>query len=512
MADLKRDLIDQGMELRETHISQVFLGAESVFKVKKPVALGFVDFSTLELRKHFCEQEVTLNRRLAPSVYRGVVPIAIDASGKHRIRAAGLPVEWAVEMRRLRDGDAADRRLQEGRLGRAELAGLAEQLARFHASARCDETTAHYGSTALIEANVRENFDQTRESAARFLGVSELAAVERWQFGFLREHAARFEARVRDGRIRDGHGDLRLEHCYLDGDGGTEIIDCIEFNERFRYGDVCADVAFLAMDLDWHERHDLSEGFLADYARAADDYDLYGVVDFYQSYRAYVRGKVSSMLEADASTGFRVHERAAAEARKYYALAAACTREPLSRPALYAVGGVIASGKSTLATQLAAAVNAPVIESDRTRKHLAGVDPLTPLSDAAFTRHYDERMTASVYAELLRRAETVLRSGRPVILDASFRDREQRAAVLDLARRCDVRFLFIECVVPPEVSRARLAARARGPSVSDGRIEVFEAFISSFQPVDELPEGKHVVVDTSRPLHETRARIAEWIG
>jgi aminoglycoside phosphotransferase family enzyme/predicted kinase len=512
MPNLAQDLIDRGLSLRETHISRVFLGPDTVYKTKKAVQLGFLDFSTLERRKHFCEQEVALNLRLAPDVYRGVVPITLDAGGRHRIDGTGEPIEWAVEMRRLPERDAADQRLLDGRLSRKQLARLAEHVARFHAAARCDAEMAHYGARSMIEVNVRENFEQTRESATRFLSVPELRAVEQWQLGFLSRHSARFESRIAQGKIRDGHGDLRLEHCYLDDADNVAIIDCIEFNERFRYGDVCADVAFLSMDLGWHERHDLSEAFLASYARAADDYDLYGVVDFYESYRAYVRGKVSSMLEADTGAEPAVRERAAAQARKYYLLSEACTREPLRPPALYAVGGLIATGKSTLAEQLAAWVEAPIIDADRTRKHLAGVDPLTPLPDAAFAGRYSEQASAEVYAELLRRAQVVLESKRPAILDASFRDRGQRLLALDLANRCGVPFLFIECVAPLEVSRTRLLDRAKSRSISDGRLELLEPFAASFQPVTELPADAHLRIDTTCSADASLEKIRAWVS
>jgi uncharacterized protein len=511
MASLKQDLVDQGFELRETHISQVFLGPDSVYKIKKPVALGFLDFTTLELRERFCAIEVELNRRLAPTVYCGVVKITRDAAGGHRIGGEGEPVEWAVHMRRLPERDAADVRLREGRLGRSELRQLAQHVAAFHAGARCDAETALHGAPEAIEANVRENFEQTRQSAASFLSETELQTIERWQLGFLHSQRARFTQRIAQGRVRDGHGDLRLEHCYLDDQGQVQIIDCIEFNERFRHGDVCADVAFLAMDLDWHERQDLSEIFLAEYARASGDYDLYGVVDFYESYRAYVRGKVSSMLLEDASVEPAARGRAAEQARKYYVLAEACTRDPLQPPALYAVGGVIASGKSTLADQLAGRIAAPVVDSDRTRKQLAGVDPHTPLPDAAFSGRYSEQATVATYDEVLRRAEVVLRSKRSVIVEASFRTRAQRAAALELARRSGVPFLFIECVVAPETARARLERRAHKRSISDGRIEVFDQFVQSFEPADELPAESHLRVATDGPpgaaLEQVLARI-----
>jgi aminoglycoside phosphotransferase family enzyme len=222
-----------------------------------------LDFSSLALRKRFCEAEVTLNQRLAPDMYLGVSPITRDAHGRHHVAGTGELVEWCVVMRRLAQDHAADRRLSAGLLDRDDVAKLAKQLACFHAGARSDADTARFGQHEVIEANVRENFDQTRQTARAFLGAAEFAALEAWQLGFFSAQRARFAARVEAGRIRDGHGDLRLEHCYLEDDGTARIIDCIEFNERFRYADVAADIAFLSMDLTWHDRPDLSEDFLA---------------------------------------------------------------------------------------------------------------------------------------------------------------------------------------------------------------------------------------------------------
>lgn len=516
MGTLKEDLLAQGMELRETHISNVFLSESTVFKVKKPVELGFLDFRSLEARKRYCEAEVELNRRLAEHVYRGVRPVTRDARGVHAIGTAADSsseiVDYAVEMVRLRDADAADARLRAGRLSRADLARVAERLAEFHACARCDAETAHFGERAVIRQNVEENFEQTKASAPQFLSPEGIAAIERWQRDFLEREHARFEARVQARRIRDGHGDLRLEHCYLADDGSVEIIDCIEFNERFRYGDVCADVAFLAMDLSWHERPDLSESFLASYARASGDYDLYAIVDFYESYRAYVRGKVASLLAADEGADETVRQRARSTARKYYLLAEACSREALERPRLYAVGGIIASGKSTLASELADMIDAPVLEADRTRKQLAGIDPHTPWRDAAFSGHYGVEQTRAVYAELLRRAEVILRSGRSAIIDASFRERAQREAARAQAAALGCEFVFIECVAPSELCRRRLTQRASGPSTSDGRADIFDEFVRGYEAVTELAAAEHARIDTSAPASQVSAQLRALAG
>jgi len=500
MDPLLADLAGAGAEVRETHISRVLLEADTVLKIKKPVELGFLDFRTLQQRRAACDAEVALNRRLAPDVYLGVVPITRGDDGVHRLGGDGPAVEWAVRMRRLADRDAASARLDEGRLSRADVVRVAEHVAEFHARAREDEATRAHGSPELIRQNVVENFEQTRDTAPAYLQRRELADIERWQLGFLERQSALLERRVAEGRVRDGHGDLRLEHVYIDDAGAIRIIDCIEFNDRFRYGDVCADVAFLAMDLVWHERTDLAEAFLAAYACAAGDYELYALVDFYQSYRAYVRGKVASFVAEGTPAGTPPHERAARDTRKYYLLAEAYQREPLAAPAVYAVGGIIASGKSTVAQQLSARLDAPVVDADRTRKQLAGVTPETPLRDAAFGGRYSEDATARVYAEVMRRASYVLESGRPVVLDASFRSRALRALARDLAARHGVAFRFVECRAPREVCLERLALRARGPSVSDGRTEILDSFMARYEPVDELSADELLVLDTTRPV------------
>ena len=502
MGTLQDDLLARDLELRQTHISWVFLDQERVYKVKKPVGLGFLDFRTLEARRAACEAEITLNRRLAPDVYLRLLPITRDSAGRHRLGGDAEPVDWAVEMRRLPAADAADARLLRGELRRTDVQRIAEHLVAFHARARADAETARFGSPDEIRCNVSENFEQRRESSPRCLDPAALAEIERWQLGFLDAHAELFQRRVAEARVRDGHGDLRLEHVYLDDatGSGIEVIDCIEFNERFRYADVCADIAFLSMDLIWHGASALSETLLAAYARASGDWDLYTLVDFYQSYRAYVRGKVSAILAQDAGATPELRARAASDARKYFLLALACERQPLARPVLYAMAGSVASGKSTLADALAAAVGAPVVDSDRTRKQLAGVAPTTRLVGGAFTGAYASAATDAVYAETLRRAGLVLASGRSVIIDASLWSRELRARVRGLARERGVDFCLVECRAPAVVERARLAERARTASVSDGDASAYEAHAAAWEPITEFSPREHVVVDTTQPL------------
>jgi aminoglycoside phosphotransferase family enzyme/predicted kinase len=506
MGEIASDLLAPGMELRETHISWVFLGERDVFKVKKPVSLGFLDFSTKEKRRLACEAEVHLNRRLAPDIYRGVLPVTLDRQGRHRFGGEGEPVDWAVLMKRLPDSHRSDLRLGRGELDGEDVEHIADRIARFHREIGPSETAAAFGTVEAIRFNVVENFEQTRSTLGKFLEPAQVRELEEWQLGFLSEHGALFEERRAFGRIRDGHGDLRLEHVYLGDKGEIEILDCIEFNDRFRYADVCADVVFLAMDLAWHGRVDLAERFLARYAREEGDYDLYRVVDFYESYRAFVRGKIASMRAFDESASLEVRERAAAEARRYFLLALASEREPLVPPRLIAVGGLIASGKSTLADALGAAIAAPVVDSDRTRKSLAGVGPEDPLPEKPWQGFYSPALTERVYEEMFRRASAVLSSGRPVILDASFRARSHRERARRLALENGVPFTFVECRASEEACRKRLREREAKRTVTDARVELFDSFASSWEPVEEVSPSELLVVDTGLPLTPSRLR------
>ncbi len=511
--DLARDLMRPSaypapgpghVELRETHVSLVFLTEAEVFKVKKTVKLPFLDFSTLDARRRACEAELLLNTRLAGGTYLGLVPVRRDGEGHHHFGPEGEVVDWAVHMLRLPDQLRADQRLAAGTLSVAHVDAAATHLADFHARVGND-AGARWGSVQAIARNVRDNFSAMSAAEEGLLSADEAREIERGQLDFLRDRARTFERRVADGRIRDGHGDLRLEHLYFGDEGELTILDCIEFDERYRYADVCADVAFLSMDLAAHGRVDLAERFLARYARAADDYDLYAVVDFYESYRAYVRAKVSTITARQACGAIR--EQAMGDARRHLALALSTGRRSLLAPVVVAVGGVIASGKSTVAEALGDRLSAPVIDADRTRKHLVGLAASAHDTSAAFEGPYAQDTTDRVYAEVMLRASTVLESGRPVVLDASFRSEEMRRAARDLAAEHGVPFMMVDCRARPETCRARLVRRERESSVSDGRLAIFDAFRARMEPVTELAVGEHLVVDTERPLETTLGEL-----
>jgi hypothetical protein len=473
-----------------THISWVFLTDREVWKLKRPVDYGFVDYTTPARRRRCCEDEVRLNRRLAPDVYLGVVPVRLGPQG-YGFGADGEIVDYAVRMRRLPDERSAAALLGRGALTAEHLTRLAARLARFFREAA---PVPEWGALEAIRRNVTENFAQAEPFVDRFLSRGTFDAVRTWQLGFLEREPGRFRARVEEGRIRDGHGDLRLEHVYFEA-ADPLVIDCVEFNDRLRSGDTAGDVAFLAMELTARSRADLAELFLAAFALESDDHDLYGVVDFYAGYRAWVRGKVAAFLAADPSTPPEKAARKAEEARALFVLARSYAEGRTGAPPVVAVGGLIGSGKSTLAEALGRAAGTPVISSDRIRKALAGVRATERAPDGAYSAAFSVR----TFGELFRRAAVVLESGRGVVLDATFRGRDLRLRARDLARRHGRRFLFAETVCDERTLRERLRRRAAAPSVSDAGEALLDRVRSEFEPVTELSVGEHVRIDTTGP-------------
>jgi len=495
--------------LLETHVSWVLLGPD-VYKIKKPVVLPFLDFSGFEAREEACRNEVKINRRLAPRTYLGVVPVRRRSDGRFTFGAAGSIVDWSVRMRRLDETMRADVLLARAELDVARVDALACAIAAFHADAEANGTIAGAGSPVVVEHHVNENFAALR--ALDLVPAATLEEIERWQHAFLRGQKGRFEARMRGGFVRDGHGDLRLEHVFfLKGGDDFEIIDGIEFDDRYRFGDVCADIAFFAMDLARLGRVDLAERFIATYARVANDFDVYGVLDFYESYRACIRAKIAGVA---ARTRFDRDEDAAREARRDLLLASAAQKRALLPPILVAVAGGIATGKSTLAERIALDLGAPIVDADRTRKHMTGRRPTEHRGEGAWTGVYDPAFSELVYAEVLRRAEVVLSSGRAVVVDASFRTAAARAQARELASRCNVPFRLVECLASLETCRERVRERAKTGTVSDATPELVDDFASRFEPITELPPTEHVRVDTSGaagdPIAVAESLIATW--
>jgi predicted kinase len=396
-----------------------------------------------------------------------------------------------VRMRRLPDQFSAQALLERAALKPDALALLAERLATFLASAR---PVPEFGSVDAMRVNVEENFAQVEPFVGDIIDGSSFQEVRRFQLGALANHADRFAARVGEGRIREGHGDLRLEHVYfLPPPDGIVVIDCIEFNDRFRSGDAAGEAAFLGMELEAAGRPDLALAFLARFAEASDDFGLFGVIDFYLSYRAWVRGKVAAFLSSDPSADAHLRARKRDEARCDFALARSFSGVPVDAPFVIAIGGMIGSGKSTLAAALGRELAAPVVSSDRTRKAMAGLGA----TDRGDERLYTPEAVERTYREVLRRAGQVLASGRGVILDATFHARRWRLAAAELARTAGVRFAHVETrCADRQLLRARLAERRTKPAVSDATDAELEKITGLYEPLESDEPGPLIAVET----------------
>lgn len=488
------------VELRQTHISYLFLAGDLVYKVKKPLDLGFLDYSTLEKRRRFCEEEVRLNRRLCKGTYLDAVPVSV-VKGAVRVEAEGEVVEYAVKMRRLPEEGMMSDLIERDAVTSDMLAGLARRLADFHASSERSDEIDRYGGLETAMVNWRENFEQTGPYISRTITRPQFEEVRAFVENVAEADADLFALRVREGRAHDCHGDLRTDAvCFVDDH--VCIYDCIEFNERFRYSDVAADIAFLAMDLEYRGRHDLSDELMGRYLGDTLDSTLPLLLPFYKCYRAYVRGKVDGFQLDQPEVDGAQKQQAAEGARRYFELAHGYATQGTPRTLIITVG-VTGSGKSYLANALAARLGAALLSSDVTRKRLLGIDPMERRIEPIDAGTYSPEVTERTYRVLLDEARRWLERGKAVILDATYLQREQRQAALRVAFETNAQFLALECEADEALVWERLSER-RGEErvVSDGRWEVYRAQQERREPVDELPVGSHMVVETARPLRE----------
>ncbi len=487
------------VEVVQTHASVVLLGEDEVYKLKKPVDFGFLDYSDLEKRRLACEAEVRLNRRLAPGVYLGVVPVTAEP----RLGGEGEAIEWAVHMRRLPEGKTLRSLLAAGVCDAALLERVARTLASFFAAADRGPHVAQAASFAELERNCLENFDH----AAAHVGQTLTKGVlERSRALTERELAAQrslIEDRVGRGMPRDGHGDLRLDHVY-EIEGEILVVDCIEFNDRFRFQDPVCDVAFLVMELNFAGRRDLAASFADSYFEAAGDAEGRALLPLFIAYRQAVRGKVRSLEAAEEEVPAGRRESARRLARAHFLAGLSELAQRGERPALALVGGPPACGKSTLARGLAAASGFERFGSDETRKRLAGLAP-TQDGAAAFAQGlYTPSWTKATYDELLRLARERLSDGRRVVVDATFAEDSRRLPFLELAREFGLPAVWLDLQLDAAESRRRLLARH--DDSSDANAEVQDRSRAGFEPPGETSAAFRIALLADGSPEDTLTR------
>lgn len=475
------------VRVAETHISWVFLTGEYAYKVKKPIKLPFLDFSSLERRQHFCEEELRLNRRLAPQIYLAVVPIG----GQTQAPRVGVEpaIEYAVKMREFPDDARLDRRLAAGAFVAEPLRAFGARLARFHAE-QPPLSPPNPAATALAAA--LENFDELRLDL-RARELRELAALREWTEERAASIAPIIERRAAAGRYRECHGDLHLENLLMQG-GEILAFDALEFDARLRETDVMSEASFLAMDLAAHGRADLAYDFLTAYLEASGDYDGLDVLRFYAVHLALVRTKVRALKRAQKPARAR-HASLAPyleTARDFVA-----PRTPL----VVITHGLSGSGKTHVTRDLIGGLRAVRVRSDLERKRLHGLGASARSGSEVGGGLYDSRSTAETYARLADVAATTVRNGFDAIVDAAFLRRAERDALSRVAAQHGARFAILDCVAPVDVLRRRIAARAAAEhDASEASLEVLDHQLAGHDPLGADEQRATLRVPTDAPL------------
>ena len=485
------------VEVLETHISYVLLAGDFAYKIKKPVRLEFLDFSSLQARRFFCEEEVRLNRRTAPGLYLGVMAIGGEPLA---LGPCEEPVEYAVKMKRFPQEALFDRMARELRLEPGHVDALARVVARFHAAAPRAEAC---GGEASVERAVQPALDNFRDIAALEASSAVHASLGRLREWTLHERdalARRFALRRLDGLVRECHGDLHLGNVALI-DGEPVPYDCIEFDARLRWTDVMSDVAFTMMDLEHHGLPRLAARFLNTYLEETGDYAGLRVLRFYRVYRALVRAKVARIRKRQCAIGTR--EYAAAQAEFLERLRLAERRARPAAPVLVLMHGLSGSGKTTASQLLLEALDAVRLRSDVERKRLHGLPGAARSASAPGGGLYARDESRRTYSHLATLAHEALASGYPVVIDAASLGRGERDRFRDVARAAGAAFELATCIAPDDVLRSRIEQRAqRANDASEAGPEVPELQRATCEPLGDDERVHCVTLDT--------AHAAEW--
>lgn len=498
----------------QTHVSCVFLTGEYVYKVKKPMDFGFLNYQSLEDRRRFCEEEVRLNRRLCPDIYLKVVPITLQQGALH-IGEAGTPVEWAVQMRQLDNLALLSIRLQQGKVTLEQVEGLATRLAKFHTDAPTTDAIQQFGNPSILAETIAMTLSTMDSAAEGEINPNVRRELRGFLERFLQEYPSLFRQRMEENRIRDCHGDLRAQNICLDPryDAGIQIFDCIEFNDSFRFIDTAADIAYLLMDIDLAGYTELSRTLLQTYLSQTNDASLPEILPFYLVYRAIVRGNIALLAEHE--TEIPTAERQSQQRIAFAAYdLARCYAARRKRPALLFTVGYSGSGKSSLVKEMGCRLPAVTLSSDRIRKEQEGVPVESPLSSEQY--HINRR--SEVYTTLRKNAVEHLKLGQNVLLDATFLEAKERDAVFQLAEQNQADVYLLECQCADSVIRERLQRRMSDPNGSDADLKVYEQqlLLYATAPPLTIPQQDnfhHVVVDTGGRLQDVvQATIEQFLN
>jgi hypothetical protein len=484
----------QCCELIETHISWVILTGDFVYKIKKPVNLGFLDFSSLEKRKFYCEEELRLNRRLAADLYLDVIAI-LGSLEKPELNGRAKAFEYAVKMQQFSQDMQLDHVLSRNELRQDMIDSIANLIADFHQQIETAENSSDFGKPEQVYQPVKENFTQIHRLVTDKAKLKLLSSLEQWSEDTYFKIKNILVRRKENGFIRECHGDLHLRNLAWYNDKPLAF-DCLEFNPNFRWIDVISEIAFLIMDLDEHKQAELAQRFLNRYLELTGDYEGCGVLRFYLVYRAMVRAKVDAIRTHQEGISQQEANAANRECYSYLQLALSYTQQ--KTPIIIITRGMSASGKSTLTQPLLEKLGAIRIRSDIERKRLFNIKPEQDSQTNAEQGIYSADATNKTYFKLLQLAEVILDAGLPVIVDATFSAIEQRKLFKELAIKKQARYIILEFVAADETLKQRI--RDRKNDVSDADLTILENQLKHWQPLQQDEKLDSILIDTEEPF------------
>ncbi|MEO0075660.1 MAG: AAA family ATPase [candidate division WOR-3 bacterium] len=505
------------VNLIQTHTSWVFLTGKYAYKIKKPVFFGFLDYTTLSARKHFCEEEFRINQTLAPDIYYQVIPIVKKGKQIMLSKTARLTnkkpkshytiLDYAIKMKELPQQTIMTNLLLKRQVNYSTIDQIAKIIAHFHKSSKFKAEYQKYGSIETIKYNWDENFAQTEPFIDITIKKQSYAKIKAAVEQFYHTHQDLFQKRIVEHKIKQCHGDLHSRNIFIQDQ--VYIFDCLEFNPRFAVSDVASEIAFFVMDLEFYRHKHLADFFINRYLHYTQDYELLKLLDFYKCYRAYVRGKVTSFNLNDRGMSRQEKASALKIARQYFALAEKYLDCLNSKPTLIMIMGLPGVGKTYLAQHLADAIGAYHFSTDIIRKEITN----TPIEKHCFEGYgkgiYTKEISAQTYQTLYERTENYLTQSKAVIIDATFSYQQSRNEAKELAIKNNADFYIINCTCPERLVLQRMKKRQQEFSLSDATPEIYYRIRENFEAVKDIKN--YLEIDTSRPIKTNLKKIIYWL-
>lgn len=481
--------VTEPIELMQTHVSYVLLTGDYAYKLKKPVNFGFLDYSTIELRKHFCEEELRLNQRGAAEIYLEILPIT--QLEQYQLGGCENVVDYTLKMRQFPQTALFLSMFEQGKLSETRMEELGKVVAQYHAKAETNDYIRSFGEVAQVRQSIDENYDQTLKYIGAVQTQAQFQETKAYTDNFFEQRQQLFTSRITNNWIRECHGDLHLRNICL-WDDKILLFDCIEFNEPFRFVDVMFDIAYAVMELEMLQRADLANAYLNTYIEQTGDWEGLQVLPLYLSRQSYVRAKVNSFLLDDPGVPTAVKAEAQATATAYYKLAWEYTKPRQGK--LILMSGLSGAGKSTVARHLARKLGAIHIRSDAVRKHLAGIS----LVEKGGAEIYTAEMSQKTYARLLSLGIMLANEGFTVILDAKYDRISTRQDAITQAEFHQLPLQIIYCTAPVEVLRDRL--KTRTGDIADATVDLLASQQVAAESFTETEKAFVKTVDTTQDL------------